>query len=101
MMGLRRKCSQCGKTGHNSRTCRVENGQSTKLFGVELVSRQGPSQDDGSFGLRKSVNFTSAHDQSCDHKLNHRQMRKKGKYPLIFQSFNDENYVGVMTNGVI
>ncbi|KAL0447404.1 UNVERIFIED_CONTAM: Transcription factor MYBS3 [Sesamum latifolium] len=38
-MGMR-KCSQCGRSGHNSRTCRIRvlgiAHQSMKLFGVEL-----------------------------------------------------------------
>ncbi|KAI3454131.1 hypothetical protein Pfo_010794 [Paulownia fortunei] len=65
-----RKCSQCGKTGHNSRTCRSlarnENGQSMKLFGVELVSV--PSSDDG-FGFRKSFSapeLLSSEDDNSD-----------------------------------
>ncbi|KAL0372179.1 UNVERIFIED_CONTAM: Transcription factor R1 [Sesamum calycinum] len=38
-MGVR-KCSECGKSGHNSRTCRIRvlgiTHKSMKLFGVEL-----------------------------------------------------------------
>ncbi|EPS65348.1 hypothetical protein M569_09427, partial [Genlisea aurea] len=35
---MRRKCSVCGNTGHNSRTCSVSgNIKTVKLLGVELA----------------------------------------------------------------
>ncbi|PIM97323.1 hypothetical protein CDL12_30207 [Handroanthus impetiginosus] len=61
-MGLR-KCSQCGKTGHNSRTCRGLNNQRMKLFGVELVNL--PSSEDGkSFSFNPQEFLSSTHQDS-------------------------------------
>ncbi|KAK4490997.1 hypothetical protein RD792_001718 [Penstemon davidsonii] len=52
-MGMR-KCSQCRKTGHNSRTCKIgsSNGESVKLFGVHLSPR-----DHDDIRLRKSCSL--------------------------------------------
>ncbi|XP_041989746.1 transcription factor KUA1-like isoform X2 [Salvia splendens] len=86
-MGVR-KCSKCGKTGHNSRTCRnnssktEENcGQIMKLFGVELA--KVPSTNHG-FGLfnYNNTELISSSDQDSD-KLKHvralnQGQRKKG-----------------------
>ncbi|KAG8381821.1 hypothetical protein BUALT_Bualt05G0012700 [Buddleja alternifolia] len=91
-MGMRR-CSRCEKTGHNSRTCsnlRIKNGESVKLFGVEIVSLA--SSDDDGVGFRKSISLPilSSSDETNSDKLKNgslsdgfigtsqRMMRKKG-----------------------
>ncbi|XP_019184781.1 PREDICTED: transcription factor MYB1R1-like [Ipomoea nil] len=60
---MTRKCSSCGKTGHNSRTCNNNNEQRTsshggsmKLFGVKLIgSHQNYSSSSSySFVMKKS-----------------------------------------------
>nr|GMD45943.1 transcription factor MYBS3-like [Ipomoea batatas] len=61
---MTRKCSSCGKTGHNSRTCNNNNddhhdqrtssyGDSMKLFGVKLIGSQNSSSS-YSFVMKKS-----------------------------------------------
>ncbi|KAL1557315.1 transcription factor KUA1-like [Salvia divinorum] len=85
-MGVR-KCSKCGKTGHNSRTCRNHSstrencGRIMKLFGVELA--KVPSANDG-FGLfdYNKTELISSSDEDSD-KLKHvgalhQGQRKKG-----------------------
>lgn len=99
-MGVR-KCSKCGQTGHNSRTCRnlssrKENcGKIMKLFGVEFTKL--PSSDDG-FGI-KSLGFSpteiSSSDEDSD-KLKHigptQVQRKKGTQPARFSYFTSLIY---------
>lgn len=49
-MGIARKCSYCGKLGHNSRTCKSPLGHGyLKLFGVQLDISSSSSSSTVSF----------------------------------------------------
>lgn len=65
-MGMR-KCSQCGETGHNSRTCRSL--VSMKLFGVELLTLPTNSSSSSCFS------FAASYDEDCDKR--HRLCRNR------------------------
>lgn len=63
-----RKCSKCGKIGHNSRTCRKERGvgRKIKLFGVQIngPSKSNPTSLAARLNIKKSQSTGSLQSSS-------------------------------------
>ncbi|GFZ16228.1 duplicated homeodomain-like superfamily protein [Actinidia rufa] len=57
---MSRKCSHCGKIGHNSRTCTTHKASlvgGLRLFGVQLIDVSSSSSSSYSIALKKSLNM--------------------------------------------
>ncbi|XP_028770158.1 transcription factor MYBS3 [Neltuma alba] len=58
---MARKCSHCGKTGHNSRTCTSPRGTyvGLRLFGVQLETSSASAPSSCVFSMKKSLSVDS------------------------------------------
>lgn len=90
---MSRKCSYCGDSGHNSRTCKSHRG--LKIFGVQL----DPSSSSSSSSSPSSSSPTYNHHHNPDHHIKmpdaylasglvpRTQERKKGHSCQIFNIY--------------
>uniref|UniRef100_A0A803QTR1 Uncharacterized protein n=1 Tax=Cannabis sativa TaxID=3483 RepID=A0A803QTR1_CANSA len=80
MRRIVRKCSHCGKTGHNSRTCKTTTTHHhalIRLFGVQLYSSSSNSNSSMEFLSSSSSSSSSSSFSSTTYVMDHFTEKKK------------------------